>query len=429
MVRFVVFSVLIGLSLALGFAQEASAQTHDGFFFFLRDPFGRGRSLFNFPEPAPPPPKRIYVEPPSDQATGSVYGSSAEADAQRFLGASEYVVVLGDTLADQLSQGLADAFVSERPEIAIIKKTKINSGFVRTDVFDWTAQASLLLAKEKTTAIVVLIGINDRQPLIEDKKPQEFRSDTWREAYGRRVEEFLIKLRDKNVPIFVVGLPSTRYPKMTLDAIYLNEILAERTRKIGGYFVDVWDGFVAENGDYMDIGPALDGQKRRLRASDGVHFTKAGGRKLAHYVERELVRLFDSRPGRTTVPQEIEPDISSKAVPANPDQVTAAPAARPMAGPILPLSQLSGPSAGALVGAPSLTRQTQARGSLPTDPISARTLMEGTPVEPIAGRADDFRWPPPETTVNAVSGPVTPVAQDPPQLRPVIVSPKTAAPR
>jgi hypothetical protein len=416
MVRSVIFSALFGLSLVLGFVQEASAQSHDGFFFFLRDPFGRGRSLFNFPEPPPPPPKRVYVEPPSDEATGTVYGSSVEADAQRFLGASEYVVVLGDTLADQLSQGLADAFVTERPEIAIVKKTKVNSGLVRNDVFDWTAQASSLLSKEKATAIVVLIGINDRQPLIEDKKPQEFRSDIWREAYGRRVEEFLIKLRDKNVPIFVVGLPSTRYPKMTLDTIYLNEILAERTRKIGGYYVDVWDGFVTENGDYMDIGPALDGQKRRLRASDGVHFTKAGGRKLAHYVERELVRLFDSRPGRTpAVPQEIEPDISSKAVPA----------VRPVAGPILPLSQLSGPSAGALVGAPSAT-QTQARGSLPTDPISARTLIEGTPVEPISGRADDFRWPPPDAKVDAVS---ESVAQDPPQLRPVNVSPKAAAPR
>jgi hypothetical protein len=30
------------------------------------------------------------------------------------------------------------------------------------------------------------------------------------------------------------------------------------------------------------------------------------------------------------------------------------------------------------------------------DPIAARTLVEGIPAEPVAGRADDFRWPPPD---------------------------------
>ncbi len=411
----------------LGFAQEASAQFHDDRLFFLRDPFSRGRSLFNFPEPPPPPPKRIYVEPPSDQPTGTVYASSADADAQRFLNASEYVVVLGDTIADQLSQGLADAFVAERSEVAIVKKTKINSGFVRSDVFDWIGQTSALIAKEKVTSIVVLLGINDRQPLMEDKKPQEFRSDSWREAYGRRVEEFLNKLKEKNAPIFVVGLPPTRYPKMTLDAVYINEILAERTRKVGGYYVDVWDGFVAENGDYIDSGPALDGQKRRLRAPDGVHFTKAGGRKLAHYVERELVRLFDSRPGLNPLtPREISPENSGKPSSPTPGQVSTGPAARPVAGPVLPLSQLSGPTAGALVGAPGGAPPTQARISLPTDSNSARTLLEGMPVEPVAGRADDFRWPLPEAKTDA---PDVTNAQNTPELRPVIAPAKGVAPR
>ncbi len=298
MLRRLFIILLAGISFAGVLATDAFAQRRDDDrYFFLRDPFGRGRGLFDFPD-RPAPPKPAYVEPPSDEPVGTVYGSSTDADSQRFLNASEYVLVLGDTLAEQLSQGLADEFVSERPEVAIVKKTKNNTGFVRTDIYDWTAQASALLAKEKATAIVVLLGINDRQPLRDDSKIEEFRSDRWREIYGKRVEDFLVKLKDKNVPIFVMGLPPVRSPKMSLDAVYLNEILSERTRKVGGYFIDAWDGFVAENGDFMATGPALDGQTRRLRASDGVHFTKAGQRKLAHYAERELLRLFDARPGR-----------------------------------------------------------------------------------------------------------------------------------
>jgi hypothetical protein len=416
-------------ALACAFADEASAQRRDeDRYFFLRDPFGRGRGLFDFPErPAPPPQRKVYVEPPSDEPTGTVYGSSADADQQRFISATEYIVVLGDTLAEQLSQGLADAFVTERPEVAVVKKTKMNSGFVRTDVFDWTAQAAALLAKEKATAIIVLLGINDRQPLRDEQGVQEFRSDRWREIYGKRVEDFLNKLKEKNVPIFVMGLPPVRSPKMSLDDVYINEILSERTRKIGGYYIDVWDGFVAENGDFMATGPALDGQTRRLRATDGVHFTRAGQRKLAHYAERELVRLFDSRPGqRPRLPQEPAPE-AAKSAPASDRQV---PAERPVAGPIVPLSQVSG-TADALAGAPG---SPPAPARLPTtDPSLARMLIDGRPVEPVAGRADDFRWPPqtaaaaPAKAAAPASDAASDTASDAPEaLRPVLAEPKNA---
>src|SRR6185312_3455089 len=213
MLRRLFIAVIAGLSLSAAFAHDASAQRRDDErYFFLRDPFGRGRSLFDFPDRTPP--KKTYVEPPSTEPAGTVYGSSAEADEQRFIGASEYVAVFGDTLAEQLSQGLADEFVSERPEVAIVKKTKINTGFVRTDVYDWTVQASNLLSKEKATALVVLLGINDRQPLRDSDGAHEFRSDRWKEIYGKRIEDFLTKLKDKSVPIFVVGLPPVRSPKM-----------------------------------------------------------------------------------------------------------------------------------------------------------------------------------------------------------------------
>jgi hypothetical protein len=380
---------LLGAAVLAGFANEAAAQ-RDERFFFLRDPFRRERSLFNFPN-FEAPPRRVIAEPPSGQPTGVVYGSSVEADSLRMIGASEYVLVFGDVMADQLAQGLADAFVSDRPEVAISRKTKANSGFVRGDFYDWVGLAPALLAKEKVTAIVVILGVNDRQPLRDDQGAYEFRTDRWRELYGKRIEDFLVKLKDKNVPIFVVGMPSMRNPKLSTDVVYLNEILAERTRKVGGYYVDVWDGFITEAGDFMASGPALDGQIRRLRAEDGIHFTKAGQRKLAHYVERELIRLFDSHGGvPPSIPRDTAPEPPPSAA-VQPGQ-TPVPAARPLAGPVLSLTQpaaLSGPLAGGGVSAGP------ARAPV-ADPIAARTLIEGIPAEPVAGRADDFRWPPPE---------------------------------
>src|SRR4029077_505929 len=100
--------------------------------------------------------------------------------------------------------------------------------------------------------------------------------------------------------------------------------------------VDIWDGFVDENGNFVNQGPDFEGQTRRLRAGDGVHFTKAGARKLAHYVEREIRRVMLARGAPAATPvlteKEVPPPVAGR--PGAP--------ARPVAGPVVPLT---GPAA------------------------------------------------------------------------------------
>jgi hypothetical protein len=152
---------------------------------------------------------------------------------------------------------------------------------------------------------------------------------------------------------------------------------------------------------------------------DGVHFTKAGQRKLAHYVERELVRLFDSRPGKTPrTPQAAVPEASLSAQPGNSR-------AKPLAGPVVPLTQVTG-SADVLAGAPDAAKPAALR--LPTtDPTLASTLIDGRPVEAVPGRADDFRWPPPSADASAMKPVAEPESAKPDEqesLRPVIAPSK-----
>jgi uncharacterized protein len=366
------FAAVLSACTALAFVPEAAAQwpRDDGFFF----PFG--------PAPRRPPPfpreafpRPVQPAPVQEPQGGTIYGSAEAADRHRATQAEHYVVVLGDSLADQLAQGLADAFFEERPEIAIVKKTRGSSGLVRADFYDWPGQAPGLIENEKANVIVVMLGANDRQTLRDDAGAYEIRSDRWREIYAQRVDALLTAAKSKGVPVILVGVPSMRHPRLHADMPYLNEILRERATANGVFYVDVWDGFVNEADEFVTMGAALDGQTRRLRIEDGVHFTRVGARKLAHYVERDLIRLFDSRGGAPSI-QIDRPD-------AQPQPST--PAGRPVAGPVLPLTQPAGP-VGALAGGEG---RTQTNGSA----IAARVLVEGMPVEPVAGRADDFRWP------------------------------------
>jgi hypothetical protein len=268
-----------------------------------------------------------------------------------------------------------------------------------------------------------MLGTNDRQVLRDEKGAYEIRSDRWRELYVLRIEALVNELKKKGVPVFIVGLPSMRLPRLSADLQYINEILREQAQRLGVIYVDIWDGFIGDNDEFVMFGPALDGQRRRLRGDDGVHFSRIGARKAAHYVERDLIRLFDLGPRGPLLPQE------------GPEK-DPVPTGRPVAGPVLPLVQPAGPVGGLAGG--------EQRTAPNTDSIVKRVLMEGLPAEPVAGRADDFRWPRPapgENPAQKVAAPAAPgttqtvpgAANEPAQKReapvPSVITPSASGQR
>ena len=70
--------------------------------------------------------------------------------------------------------------------------------------------------------------------------------------------------------------------------VTFNGIYREEVEKVGGQFIDIWDGFVDEGGKFVLTGSDINGQQVRLRGSDGINLTKAGKRKLAFYVEKDI---------------------------------------------------------------------------------------------------------------------------------------------
>ena len=221
----------------------------------------------------------------------------------------------------------------------------------------------------------------------------EFHDERWVELYAKKIEELIGVLKSKGVPVLWVGLPAIRGQKGTSDMLFLDALYRDGAGKAGITYVDIWDGFVDEGGRFMQRGPDFEGQPRKLRSDDGVFFTKAGARKLAHYVEREVTRLLAARSGPIAVPIEpVTPDANV---------VPGQPAPRPLAGPVMPLVA-SSVGTDQLLGGP---------GTRPAavDALAARTLVKGEALAPPAGRADDYAWPPREIGREQAKGD-TPVA-------------------
>jgi hypothetical protein len=236
---------------------------------------------------------------------------------------------------------------------------------------------------------------NDGLPAIAPEKSSrwlngiyEFREERWVELYKRKIARMIGVLKSKGVPVLWVGLPVVRGPKATADTLFLDSLYRDGAGKAGITYVDVWDGFVDEAGRFVEQGPDFEGQIRRLRSYDGVYFTKAGARKLAHYVEREINRLLAARSAPIVLPsQPATPDVN-----ALPGQ----PAPRPLAGPIIPLVA-SSVSTDQLLGGPESR-------PVAIDALAARVLVKGEPLSAPAGRADDFAWPRREVGHERVKG-------------------------
>src|SRR6202043_3697199 len=161
---------------------------------------------------------------------------------------------------------------------------------------------------------------SDAPPVIVPEKSArspnglyEFREEPWVELYKKKIEEMIGVLKSKGVPVLWVGLPVVYGPKATADTMFLDSLYRDVAGKAGITYVDVWDGFVDDAGRFLQQGPDFEGQIRRLRSYDGVYFTQAAARKLAHYGEREIPRLLAGRSAPITLPTEpATPDASAQ---------------------------------------------------------------------------------------------------------------------
>jgi uncharacterized protein len=358
---------------------------------------------------------------------------------------SSTVTVVGDSMADWLAYGLEEIY-ADNQQVGVVRNVRPYSGLVRyeprNETLQWPQAIKDALATERPSAIVVMLGLNDRVSLRErapaansaaqpaqqgqggkqggkqdgksapqtaagaGQKPEErpadprhpgpsvsyeFRSDEWAQAYKKRIDEMMTVLKSKGVPVLWVGLPAIRGPRATSDISYLDDLYHAEADKLGITYVDVWDGFVDEDGRYTVQGPDFEGQIRRLRTGDGVHFTKYGALKLAHLVDQELSRIManPAAPVALTSPQ-----ASAPAKPGN---------GRPAVGPVLPLTaaggggqMIGGGEAGSLLGAGGHAGLVASE-----DPTAKNALVRGDPLAAPPGRADNFAWPQGDTAASA----------------------------
>ncbi|WP_165217760.1 SGNH/GDSL hydrolase family protein [Affinirhizobium pseudoryzae] len=375
--------VLCALLVIFGDAASAFAQERRTLFdmmFGERRPQRADRSIIQI-EPQRTRSRQPTAATPRAPRPAGTAAPAAETTTVEKLENARKVLVVGDFTAVSIGTGLEMAF-AEDPSVLVVKEGSGSSGLVRQDYFNWPDKLPGLLDEVKPAVVVLMIGANDRQTMAVGEGSEKFRTEAWFEEYERRVAELAEIVTERKLPLLWVGLPAFQSSSLTADAVTLNGIYRPTIEKAGGEFIDIWDGFVNEDGQFIITGSDINGQQVRLRSPDGIGFTDAGKRKLAFYVEKVVKRHLGG----------LDPGALIRLDAGNLPLITSLPPEAAASVPSQPIS-LSDPQ---LDGGDSLLG-----GSLPptTASDSPRNLLltRGQLPDPPAGRIDNYRLTPATT--------------------------------
>lgn len=279
--RTVLTAMVAAISVAA--VSVVSAETHEPLARFFES---AGQATTAQPErrrPRPPP-------PPAAPAP-AVAATRRPTSAPR----PEFVVgVFGDAFAVSIARGLNDAEPAEQGR-EVEDESADDAGVATVDPAAWTNAIEVAQRNAgRLDAAVLMVGRGDGTALTDASGArQEPGSPAWQRLYGDRVAAVADRFRDKHVPLIWVGLPIVRDAETAKLYAMLNEIVHDRAVREGAVYVDSWQAFADENGDFSTVGPDVDGRPATLRWSNGWNFTRAGARKLASFALPDLKRIRD----------------------------------------------------------------------------------------------------------------------------------------
>lgn len=190
--------------------------------------------------------------------------------------------MVGDSLVPYPAIGMVK--ISEHlPSLNVKYVSKTSTGLIYTKKFDWFATVRTLVAQYKPDVTVAIFGANDRLPIRSDGESLSLLSPEWQAAYGGKVSDIMDLATASGGRIVWMGLPVMRASDFESTCRSLNGIFSRAcATHPNAVFFETWGLFADPSGHYSAYLPDSTGHKKLMRAKDGIHFTPAGGDRVAN---------------------------------------------------------------------------------------------------------------------------------------------------
>lgn len=193
------------------------------------------------------------------------------------------VLVIGDSMAGGLGAGMVRVAAGDS-NVQIVSRFNESSGITRPDVYDWAAAIPKIMEGKNFTAVVVLIGLNDRQDIRTASARLTFNTPEWIAAYQANVAAVMDVLKAQNVKVFWLSEPPMGDAVYDADMKSVSALQRAQVEAKGAIYVDTRPALSNPDGSYMDFGPDDTGEMKKLRQRDGVTFLKQGNSKFGQII-------------------------------------------------------------------------------------------------------------------------------------------------
>jgi len=203
------------------------------------------------------------------------------------------VLVTGDSMAMPLDVEIARRLAG-RKGTRVLRDARLGTGVSKTDLLDWRKLSAQQVRKYHPDAIVVFIGANEgfAMPGPGGRQVQCCGGD-WKDVYVGRVRRIMGNYRQGGkARVYWLTLPLPRDGDRQEIAHTVNSALdaAYRPLRSDVRVLNMEEVFTPD-GRYRDA-MDVDGRKRIVRNSDGIHLNEAGAQVAAKLVLQRLERDF-----------------------------------------------------------------------------------------------------------------------------------------
>jgi hypothetical protein len=212
----------------------------------------------------------------------------------------------GDSLGDTPGSSVIDQLSSNRAvNILGPVDTHISTGLARPEVFNWPAFLKTVVTADQPNAVILTFGANDDQTLTGDGGGEPFGSPAWQTEYRRRIGGLMDTVTGaaSHPKLFFVGIPPIKdMGRFSADYVLINNLVNSEAQARAGrvYYVDTVSAIGSPTGGYADALLNTDGSIVQVRTADGIHFTRAGGDRIATKILAAMHQAFDLDSWRTS---------------------------------------------------------------------------------------------------------------------------------
>jgi hypothetical protein len=195
-----------------------------------------------------------------------------------------HVLVVGDSVGLDLGQALV-ADLANTGVVVPVLDGRVDTGLSRPDYFNWPAELQIDITNSHPNLIVVMIGANDAQPLVDSSGAVTYGTPAWTTAYGRRVLSFIEEANAGGAHVLWVGMPPMANPLLNAELDQINGIVQAQVAKVPGKaaYLSSVPVLGDAHGNYTAYLTTPSGVIN-VRTTDGIHLAPGGAERLSQAV-------------------------------------------------------------------------------------------------------------------------------------------------